>query len=88
MGTRGGKREGAGRKSRREEQKANKIFLKALGKIYGTKLDDKAKEAFIAELMKSERGKMFIAEHLFGKATNKVDAVIETIVEIDMSTWQ
>lgn len=64
---RGGKREGAGRKTKVDEEKANVIMLKALSEIKSTDTDDDTKIAFLKDLYKSERGKMFIAEHIFGK---------------------
>jgi len=67
MAGKGGKRVGAGRKSKAEEQKVNTLFLNALKKLYKKDTDDKAKEAFIIDLSESPRGQMFIAEHLFGK---------------------
>lgn len=63
----------AGRKSKAEEQKVNTIFLNALKDLYCKKTDDDAKIAFIKELSQSQRGQIFIAEHLFGKPKETVD---------------
>ena len=63
----------AGRKTKVAEEHANKIFLSALKKLYGKETDEEAKIAFVVKLHNSERGKNFIAEHLFGKATDKID---------------
>lgn len=71
---RGGKREGAGRKSIEEETKVNLLFTSALKKLYDTTSEDEAKETFIKDtLMSSQRGQIFIAEHLFGKPKETVD---------------
>jgi hypothetical protein len=63
----GGKREGAGRKSKAIEQQANEIILKALKVLYSTDCEQTAKQDFIIDLASNIRGKMFIAEHLLGK---------------------
>lgn len=63
----GGKREGAGRKSKADEEKVNEIFITALKEIYEKDTPNEAKIAFVKELAESQRGQIFIAEHLFGK---------------------
>jgi hypothetical protein len=63
----GGKREGAGRKSKAIEQQANQIILNALKVMYSTDCEETAKQDFIIDLASNIRGKMFIAEHLLGK---------------------
>ena len=69
----GGKRKGAGRKSKAEEAKANKIFIDALKRIYNKDEDEEAKIEFVVTLAESQRGQIFIAEHLFGKPKELVD---------------
>jgi len=71
--TRGGKREGAGRPSKVDEKKANAIMLTALSELHKTSSDDKTKIAFAKDLLEFERGKMFIAEHVFGKPKDVVE---------------
>lgn len=74
---RGGKREGAGRKSVADEAKANAIFTTALKKLYQTDSDEEAKENFVNKvLMESQRGQLFIAEHIFGKPKETVDQTL------------
>jgi len=69
----GGKREGAGRKSKADEEKVNIIFINALKSLYEVESNDEAKEKFVKEtLMDSQRGQIFIAEHIFGKAPQEV----------------
>jgi hypothetical protein len=63
----GGKREGAGRKSKAIEQQANQVILNALKVMYSTDCEKTAKQDFIIDLASNIRGKMFIAEHLLGK---------------------
>lgn len=69
----GGKREGAGRKPVADEKKANQIFVEALKKFYHKEDGDDAKKAFVLTLLDSQRGQIFIAEHLFGKPKETVD---------------
>lgn len=70
----GGKTIGAGRKSKADEEKVNTIFINALKSLYGVKEDSEAKERFVKEtLLSSQRGQIFIAEHLFGKPKETVD---------------
>ena len=69
----GGKREGAGRPKKVDEEKANTLFNTALRELYNKDKDDDAKVAFIKELLESQRGQIFIAEHVFGKAKDIVD---------------
>jgi hypothetical protein len=71
--TNGGKRKGAGRKSKAEEQKVNNLFVNALKQLYDKETDDDAKVDFIKKgLFPFERGKIFIGEHVFGKAPQEV----------------
>ena len=65
----------AGRPSKAQEQKANTIFLTALGRIYETETDEETKISFVTELVESDRGKMFVAEHLFGKPKEVVENI-------------
>lgn len=71
---RGGAREGAGRKPVAEEQKVNSLFIEALKEMYKKDTDDEAKKTFVKDtLMESQRGQLFIAEHIFGKPKETVD---------------
>jgi hypothetical protein len=84
MKNKGGIRTGAGRKSKAIEDKANTTFINALKTIYSTDNDNKAKENFVIELCQNIRGKIFIAEHLFGKPKEYVRNEIQTIQQITM----
>ncbi len=64
---RGGARKGAGRKSVAEEKKVNEILLSAVSEMWNTNNDDDSRKALAKDLLTFERGKMFIAEHIFGK---------------------
>jgi hypothetical protein len=66
----------AGRKPKADEEKANYIFLQAINKLYDLDNDDEAKTAFASDLLSFERGKMFVAEHLFGKPKDKVETTL------------
>ncbi len=69
----GGAREGAGRKPKADEEKVNQIFINALKEMYSVKTDEEAKKTFVKDtLMESQRGQLFIAEHIFGKAPQEV----------------
>ena len=71
---RGGKREGAGRKPIAEELKARDTFLKAIKEYYKKESCEEAQIQFIKDtLMESQRGQIFIAEHIFGKPEEKVN---------------
>ncbi len=71
---RGGARVGAGRKRKNAEIDANKLFSTALGRIYNTEEEEEAKIKFIQELSKTQRGMIFIAEHVFGKAPQVLES--------------
>lgn len=63
----------AGRKPKADEEKVNNIFLKALGQLYDTETEEETKIAFVkTTLMESQRGQLFIAEHVFGKAPQEI----------------
>ena len=65
----------AGRKPKVEEQKVNNIFLKALGELYNKDTEEETKIAFVKDtLMESQRGQLFIAEHIFGKPKEVIEA--------------
>jgi len=74
INNKGGAREGAGRKPKVEEEKVNYLFLSALKSLYNKESDDEAKIQFIKDkLLDSQRGQIFIAEHLFGKPKETID---------------
>ena len=65
----------AGRKTKVEEQKINNVFLKALGELYDKETEEETKIAFVKNtLMDSQRGQLFIAEHIFGKPKETIEA--------------
>lgn len=70
--THGGARKGAGAPTKAEQVKANNIFLSMAKSFYEVETDDEAKQKMAKELWSFERGKMFIAEHIFGKAPQEV----------------
>ena len=73
---RGGAREGAGRRSVNDELKANAIFINALKVLYKQDLDDDNKIAFVVDLLDSQRGQIFVAEHIFGKPKETVETTL------------
>jgi hypothetical protein len=70
---RGGARPNAGRKSVASEQRVNDIFLSALKSLKSVDTDEEAKIEFAKDLYTSQRGQIFIAEHLFGKPKETVE---------------
>lgn len=73
---RGGVREGAGRKSVAEEQRVNEIFLSALKRLKNVNEDEEAKIEFAKDLLTTQRGQIFIAEHLFGKPKETINQTL------------
>lgn len=73
MAGKGGKTDGAGRKPKAEEEKTNIIFLTAIKQLKNVATDDEAKIALTKDLLGSQRGQIFIAEHLFGKPKETID---------------
>jgi hypothetical protein len=65
----------AGRKPKVEEEKVNNIFIKALSQLYNKETEEETKIAFVKNtLMESQRGQLFIAEHIFGKPKETIEA--------------
>ena len=74
MAGKGGKREGAGRKPKADEEKVNNLFITALKELYKKDTEDEAKVSFIKNtLLESQRGQIFVAEHVFGKPKDIVE---------------
>lgn len=84
----GGKRKGAGRPTKVDEAHVNQIFLTALKRLHNKDNDDEAKIEFVKDLYESQRGQIFIAEHLFGKPkeqvhnTHEFNQTLESIKDI------
>lgn len=76
MAGRGGKTEGSGRKPKADEQKVNTIFCNALKTFYKVDTDIEAKEKLVHTLLESQRGQIFISEHLFGKPKETVEQTL------------
>jgi hypothetical protein len=73
MAGKGGKIEGSGRKPKADEEKVNTIFSNALKTFYKVDTDNEAKEKLVHTLLESQRGQIFISEHLFGKPKETVE---------------
>jgi hypothetical protein len=64
----------AGRKPKVEEQKVNNIFIQALKELYSKDTEEETKIAFVKNtLMESQRGQLFVAEHIFGKPKETIE---------------
>ena len=75
MGFEKGNKLGKGRPPKVEEEKVNNIFLKALGQLYNKETEEETKIEFVKNtLMESQRGQLFIAEHIFGKPKETIEA--------------
>jgi len=76
MAGKGGKTEGAGRKPKADEEKVNTIFTNALKTFYKVDTDEDAKQNLVHTLLESQRGQIFVSEHLFGKPKETIDQTI------------
>lgn len=75
--THGGVRANAGAPRKAEVEQSNLIFLNAIKEAKNVENDFDARKEFAKELLTFERGKMFIAEHLFGKPIQTIDNKID-----------
>jgi hypothetical protein len=80
---RGGARVGAGAPRKAEVEQSNTIFLNAIKESKNVDNDLEARIEFAKELLTFERGKMFIAEHLFGKPEQIVNTNL-TVNDFDI----
>jgi hypothetical protein len=69
----GGARVGAGRKSLVDEESVNFVLLSTLKELHKTDNDLDAKKGFVKDLLESQRGQLFVAEHIFGKPKETID---------------
>ena len=69
----GGAREGAGRPKKVTEELANTRILNALKKLYKQDEDEDNVNSFLIDFIPTERGQMFIAQHLLGKPKETLD---------------
>ena len=79
----GGARVGAGRKSLVDEENVNFVLLSTLKEIHKTENDLDAKKGFVKDLLESQRGQLFVAEHIFGKPKETIDQNV-SIKEFDL----
>tara|TARA_R110000803_G_scaffold48402_1_gene100579 strand:+ start:128 stop:538 length:411 start_codon:yes stop_codon:yes gene_type:complete len=70
---RGGVRRGAGRPTRKKEGNITEIFNEAMKGVYRKRCSRLAKIEFAKKLLTFERGQIFVAEHIFGKAVQRTD---------------
>lgn len=76
--SRGGKRPNSGRRRLSDKQSRAATLIAGLKKLYRTDCDEEAKMQLIIELAGTQRGRLFIAEHLFGKPTQQVEQTTTT----------
>lgn len=73
MGFEKGNKLGKGRPPKADEEKVNNLFVNALKELYNKETEDEAKIHFIKNtLLESQRGQLFVAEHIFGKAPQEI----------------
>jgi hypothetical protein len=72
----GGHKTNGGRPTKVDELKVNELFNKALKVLYKQDTDEDNKVNFIVDLLDSQRGQIFVAEHLFGKAKDTVETTL------------
>lgn len=77
----------AGRKSKAEEKQAAKRITNALKTIYMRTDDEDAIHEFLVDYGQSRDGKKFFAEHLLGKAPDKVQFEQEGMENIPIIQW-
>lgn len=73
MAGKGGAIPGNGRKSKADEEKVNTLFANALKTFYNVETEYEAKEKLVHTLLESQRGQIFVSEHLFGKPKETVE---------------
>ena len=69
-----GNKLGKGRPQKADEEKVNNLFVNALKELYNKETEDEAKIHFIKKtLLESQRGQLFVAEHVFGKPKETIE---------------
>jgi len=69
----GGARPNSGNKTKQDFEKTNNILLSAIKIIKDVTTDEEARIELAKDLLTFERGKIFVAEHLFGKPEQRVE---------------
>jgi hypothetical protein len=72
----GGHKTNGGRHKIADEQKTNAIFISAIKQVKNVETDEEARIELAKDLLTFERGKIFISEHLFGKAKETIESNI------------
>jgi hypothetical protein len=72
----GGHKTNGGRHTKADEAKVNTLFVEGLKRLYNKDTDDENKISFVVTLLESQRGQIFIAEHLFGKPKETVETTL------------
>jgi hypothetical protein len=72
----GGHKTNGGRKPIVDEEKVNVLFANALKTFYKVDTDNEAKEKLVHTLLESQRGQIFVSEHLFGKPKETVEQTL------------
>ena len=85
MGFEKGNKLGTGRPPKAEEEKSNYFILNALKRLNSLDTDDEAKELIVKKMMETQRGQLFIAEHIFGKAPQEIKQTNINLDEKDLT---
>lgn len=64
----------SGRKPKADEEKVNNIMIEALREFYNKDTEEDAKKELVKTLLESQRGQIFVSEHIFGKPKERVEA--------------
>ena len=70
----GGERPNSGNKSKQDFEKTNTILLTAIKQIKDVETDAEARIELAKDLYNTQRGQLFIAEHIFGKPKDIIEA--------------
>ena len=91
----GGVRPNSGNKSKQDFEKTNTVLLTAIKQVKNVNTDVEARIELAKDLYNSQRGQIFIAEHLFGKPKETVETThninnfdIKELFTIDKDTPQ
>ena len=70
----GGARPNSGNKTKQDFEKTNTILLTAIKQIKNVETDAEARIELAKDLYNTQRGQLFIAEHIFGKPKDIIEA--------------
>lgn len=81
----GGVRPNSGNKTKQDFEKTNTILLTAIKQVKNVETDEEARIELAKDLYNSQRGQLFIAEHLFGKPKETIETT-HNLNDFDIKT--